>query len=278
MSQGVVTLSALLGDRSRRRVFTQRLGTVLVHAGSGEESEALTRSAVDVANLFGARLIGVTTAPSIASAAMSDVEADAVQLVLEGGARRFEKLSAAVRAGAVWRSAVGSPVSALRGLALSADLLMINVRQPPADCKVSATLRTLVTRSARPVLVRPPGAARTDFQRVAVLWDGSPASVRALSSAMPFLGRAERVDLIIFSGRALRSPDAASVIELRTALRLRGVEIEQTVVADEESWDPGDLDADLLVTGAWRYPEWLSFLDPTERLVSRLQTFALLSN
>lgn len=278
MPQGVATLSALLGDRSRRRVFTQRLGTVLVHAGSGDESDALTRSAVDVANLFGARLIGVTTAPSIASAAMSDVEADAVQLVLEGGARRFERLSAAVRAGAVWRSAVGSPVSALRRLALSADLLMINVRQPPADCKVSATLRTLVTRSAQPVLVRPPCATRTPFERVAVLWDGSPACVRALSSAMPFLGRAERIHLITCDGRARPSAAPGALSDLREALRLRGVEIDRTIVADRRSWDPADLEADLLVMGAWRFPDWLSFLDPTDRRISRLQTFAILSN
>lgn len=93
-----------------------------------------------------------------------------MQLVLESGAQRFERLSAAVHADVPWRSAVDSPVDALRRLALSADLLMINVRQPPADCKASATVRTLVTRSARRVLVRPPCSPRTDFPRVAVLW------------------------------------------------------------------------------------------------------------
>lgn len=278
MTQGVSTLSALLGDRPRRRVFTQRLGTVLVHAGSGDESEALIRSAVDVANLFSAKLIGVTTAPSIASSAMSDVEADAVQLVLASGARRFETLSAAVRAGTAWRSAIGSPVSALRGLAMSADLIMINVRQPPSDCRVSATLRTLVTRSQRPVLVRPPRAVPTTFKQVAVLWDGSPACVRALSSAMPFLGSAERVRLIACRGRGLSTAVTASLSDLQTALYLRGVEINQSLVTGRRSWDPGDLGADLLVTGAWRYPEWLSFLDPTDGIISRLRTFTLLSN
>ena len=137
---------------------------------------------------------------------------------------------------------------------------LIVVGRPLAHA--STTLSKRIIESAlfdtgRPVLIAPPSAP-TELGRVIVIaWNGSPESARAITFAMPFLERAERVFVVEVEGATVPGP---SIDEVKGYLARNGIAIETKRI------EPGDksagqvlldetasLGADLLVKGAYTH-------------------------
>ena len=266
---------ALLPGPGQERRHASRPSTVLVHVRASRDGEALVRQAADVANLFGAKLIGVSTPPIHAPARMSSVEEDATELVLENAGRCFETWTSSVRAGACWTAADGPPAAALARLAWAADLIMVG------DGSV-ASLKSLIVRGGRPVLLRPEQATSATFERILVRWDGSAACRRAISSALPFLARADRVDIAPVRDEAAPSVRRA-LRDLEEGLALRGIEV-RTTAGRRLGWAPGGgqvfagASVDLVVTSVWSpQPRWPLFARSVDRRLQEIKSWALLS-
>ena len=121
---------------------------------------------------------------------------------------------------------------------------------------------------ARPVLILPFAGVSGEIGRcVTVAWNGSAEAVRAITSAIPVLQRAEKVDLVVFDaviGGQVHGDDPGA--DMALYLARYGIRVEVTVVRmageDGESLLSFAVDkgADLIVMGAFGHSRFREFL------------------
>jgi nucleotide-binding universal stress UspA family protein len=126
----------------------------------------------------------------------------------------------------------------------------------------------VLLNSARPVLVLPYTGVHGEIGRsVTVAWNGSAEAVRAITTAMPVLKRAQRVNLVVFNA----NNDAGLHGEVPGAdmalyLARHGIKVE--VTATEGGVDDGesllsfaaDRGADMIVMGAYGHSRFHEFV------------------
>jgi nucleotide-binding universal stress UspA family protein len=147
------------------------------------------------------------------------------------------------------------------------DLAIMSQPEPgSADhANARALLEEMVLLSARPTLVLPyAGRFEPPRHQAIVAWDEGRESARAVADALPLLSRVERVQLT--SWRSSRQADDPARAERAQAfskwLMWHGVpaeartEVSDLPVADAMLSRSADLNADLLVMGAYGHPRW----------------------
>jgi len=98
---------------------------------------------------------------------------------------------------ATWHEGVGTEEQAVALRACRADLILL--ARPTRDNETVAllTLNAALMQSGRPVLTAPPESPSDGaFKRIALFWNGSTEATRAVTAALPFLTRAERVTVL----------------------------------------------------------------------------------
>jgi len=177
-----------------------------------------------------------------------------------------KKLSIAVRdkpdakgASAHWGEEVGrdDEVTARRGRL--ADLMVVARPTATSDVSSTMTLNAALFDTGRPVLVVPPGGRKIG-SNIAVSWNGSAESARAVSSALPLLKRAAKVT--VFTAATPKIPSVRAQ-DLAAYLQWHGVESEahtlDTKTSDRQAIAVALLAAltegnvDLLVMGAYTH-------------------------
>jgi nucleotide-binding universal stress UspA family protein len=246
--------------------------TILVHVDGTTGSAQRVTIASRLANLYDAHLVG--TAMTGLSAYMFPVtalgagmppitfpveelraEADRVLDGFDSGARQ-----AGVKS--VERRRVDDEAAA--GLSLQArycDLVVVSQTcadevfpHLPSDFPESVLLNC-----ARPVLVVPAAGIKAALgRRVTVAWNGSANAVRAITSAIPLLQRAEQVFLVVCNAEAERDLHGEEAgADMALYLARHGVKVEVSTVSSPE--DNGaalltfaaDKESDLIVMGAY---------------------------
>jgi len=111
-------------------------------------------------------------------------------------------------ASAEWREEWGRDDDVVARYGRLADLIV--APQPTGDSDVSLTLalNAALFDTGRPVLVVPPGSGSALGRKVAVSWNGSAQSSRAVGSALPFLKNAE--EITVFSVESPRTQSSKS--------------------------------------------------------------------
>jgi nucleotide-binding universal stress UspA family protein len=245
--------------------------TLLVPVEAEPEIDNRLASAIDLANQFEARLIGVGAEiwSVISSGEFNGGygagvkvagETERVEDDLRRAEAKFREAGAAVRQGVDWRSTVRLPVAEIAAEARAADLIVTSrrVRDWASDDKVAAP-GALVLRAGRPVLFTPAEANKLDLRSVAVAWKDTRESRRAIADALPFLKRASRVVLL----EVCRHEDAAAaqvrLEDVAGYLLRHGVHASATVCVEEQDVAAADQflafadqhQADLIVAGAY---------------------------
>lgn len=146
------------------------------------------------------------------------------------------------------------------------DLAVIGWRD--ADEATQGTNKQLIERLGQvagcPLLVLPARIASDRVaRRIAVAWNGSAPAQRALRAALPLLAKADAVAIVTVHSQAPLDVSAP----LRGFLERHGINATfEPIVGDEGNAGPlvaqalGQLDAELLVMGAWSQPvltQWL---------------------
>ena len=178
--------------------------SILVHAEAGPRCEPRLRLAADLANQFGAVLIGVAAEifdPNTAAAAFADVdgslpmaEAQAVRDDLAAAERRFRAVAPEVTAGAQWRWASAMPDDLIASQARAADLIVVGPRRhEPFGFHNCVDPGDLLMRAGRPILVAPTELEHLDASSIVVAWKDSREARRAVADALPLLKRARQV-------------------------------------------------------------------------------------
>ncbi|MBV9828705.1 MAG: universal stress protein [Alphaproteobacteria bacterium] len=89
----------------------------------------------------------------------------------------------------------GQEIAWLLRYAITADLVVAS-RGPEEDTSMRPLLEALLMDSGRPLLVPATEAPKTDLDNIVIAWKATPQTGRAVTAAMPFLRRAERVTAV----------------------------------------------------------------------------------
>src|SRR6185369_3775112 len=179
--------------------------TVMVGLALDRPNDACLRVAGDIAERFGARVIGV--AASDRSPPMYFADGDFAQKLLDEEAaaieRRLSELEAEFRASVErrasaveWRSARSLPVPYLLQQARAADILVIGARpETLVDPCAAPDPSDLVMQAGRPLIMVPPTVEWLDLRSVLVAWKDVHEARRAVFDALPIMAAAKEVTI-----------------------------------------------------------------------------------
>ena len=251
--------------------------TVMVSLALDKSNDACLAVAGDIAERFGARVIGIAASdlrPSLyfAEGEFAHKALDEESAAIRGRLAELEadfRASIESRAKSVeWRSILGLPVPYIMREVRGADLLVVGARaEALVDPCVAADPSDLLMQAGRPVMVVPPGVQWLDFRSALVAWKDVREARRAVFDALPILATAKEVTIAEIPERGVPCADARSHVEDVAAwLRAHGI-LATTVVPERTGGVSGqieriaaDVGAGLVIAGAYghsRFREWM---------------------
>jgi nucleotide-binding universal stress UspA family protein len=249
--------------------------TLMVHVGLYEPGETRVRLAVDLANRFSSRLIGISAcAPPPPVPLDAGIVADQRFAEQAGDMKaRLEKRGAGFRTSAVdgrhgveWRFDVGFPDSFVANEARAADLVIIG-RASPGGIYQSLDPGHMILQSGRPVLVAPPDVERVRAEHVVIGWKDTREARRAVRDSIPFLHAAKHVTIVEVCPERAEQTARTHLDDVAQYLSLHRATVRSRIAAhpDESATDEllrvaKDENADLIVVGGYghsRLGEWM---------------------
>lgn len=249
----------------------------MVHLDLRSGNESALRAACELADRFGARVIGTAAGlPNVpvhldGMVASSVLEADYEQLkaAIERCETRFRDALESAGCASEWRAAPAYPADFLATEARAADLVIVG--RPDGEAmffpQQSLDIGDAVMQAGRPLLIVPPNQTCMPFGRALLAWKDTPQARRAAVAALPLLAHIENV-MVVEVASDPRDKDAAArrVADVAAWLRRHGVAASASAEATTE--DAGDVlraiaaenGADLIVAGAYgrsRLREWV---------------------
>ena len=251
--------------------------TVMVGLALDRPNDACLRVAGDIAERFGARVIGV--AASDLRPPMYFADGDFAQKLLDEEAtaieRRLSELETEFRASVErrataveWRSTRSLPVPYMLQQARAADILVIGARpETLVDPSAAPDPSDLLMQAGRPLVVVPPTVEWLDLRSVLVAWKDVREARRAVFDALPILAAATEVTIAEIPEQDGRHADALSHVgDVAAWLRGHGI-AANTVVPEKAGSVSGQLEniaanvgAGAVIAGAYghsRFREWV---------------------
>jgi nucleotide-binding universal stress UspA family protein len=251
--------------------------SVMVGLALDRRNDACLRVAGDIAERFGARIIGV--AASEVRPPMYFATGDFAQKLLdeEAGAiqRRLSELEAEFRSAVEkratsveWRSARGLPVPYMLRQVRSADIIVVGARtEAIIDPNAAPDPSDLVMQAGRPLIVVPSAVEWLDLRSVLVAWKDVREARRAVFDALPILAAAKEVTIAEIPEADTRHADAVSrVADVAAWLHGHGI-AAHTIVPENPAGVSEQLDkiatnlgAGAVIAGAYghsRFREWV---------------------
>ncbi|MBR1151698.1 universal stress protein [Bradyrhizobium sp. JYMT SZCCT0428] len=251
--------------------------TVMVSLALDRPNGACLAVAGDLAERFGARVIGI--AASDVKPPLYFADGDYAQKLLDDEATavrgRLSELEAEFRTAVEkrtksveWRSGQTLPVPYVLQQARTADVLVVGARSETiVDPCAAADPGDLVMQAGRPLIVVPPAVEWFDFRSVLVAWKDVREARRAVFDALPILAAAKDVTIVEIAEQGTRRADALShVADVASWLHGHGI-VASTFVPESAAEIPEQLDriaADVgagpVVAGAYghsRLREWI---------------------
>ena len=272
--------------------------TILVHLNDSRRAEAVLEPATQLATRFNSHLIGLhvyaaVPAPPIpmASAALGSIVA-AERKNSEAIADTFQRLTRNKQFVAEWQLQKVPHVDLARVVmerGRAADLIVAAQTDPDWDLSPLMDFpERLALESGRPVLIIPyAGHYSSIGRRVVIAWNAGRELARATFDALPLLQGADSVHILEIKDRGDASSSLAPDTSIAAALGRHGIkpEVRTSVAADISVGDEilsraADLDADLLVMGAYGHSRFreLVFGGATRQIARHMTLPTLLSH
>lgn len=275
------------------------IATVMVSLALGQSNEARLEIAGQLAERFGAGIVGIAAAQFAPPPYFTDgqyaqdlidrgeAEIKKRLLELETQFRQATKNRAAILG---WRSALDFPARFILQQARCADIIVDGGRSPAAsDAFALASPKDLVMQTGRPLLVVPDTANWLDLRSVLVAWKNTPEARRAIADAVPLLQKAKDVTVAeILEQGGSRADAEQGVKDIVAWLSRHGVSAAPrvsennqnhgaTVQLDEIASEVG---AGLIVAGAYGHSRFRELIvgGMTQHLVTQNLRCVLLSH
>lgn len=251
--------------------------TVMVGLALDRPNDACLKVAGDLAERFGARVIGAAAADL--RPPMYFAEGEFAQKLLDEEAasivKRLAELEAEFRAfvekratSVEWRSARALPVPHMLQQARAADIIVVGARSETlVDPSAAADPSDLVMQAGRPLIVVPPTVQWLDLRSVLVAWKDVREARRAAFDSLPILAAAKEVTIVRIPEKSGdRDAAATEVADVAAWLRGHGIEA-RTVVSESTAGTIDQLEktaanvgAGVVIAGAYghsRFREWV---------------------
>lgn len=251
--------------------------TVMVGLALDRPNDACLRVTGDLAERFGARVIGV--AASDLRPPMYFADGDFAQKLLDEEAAAVKKRLSELeeefctaigkRATSVeWRSARALPVPYMLQQARAADLIVVGARtEILVDSSAAPDPSDLVMQAGRPLIVVPPAVQWLDLRSVLVGWKDVREARRAAFDALPILAAAKEVTIAEIPEQDTDRADALSrVADVAAWLRSHGIVATTNVpekpagVSEQLDKIAANIGAGAVIAGAYgrsRFREWV---------------------
>ena len=251
------------------------LSAIMVHLDVESSDDACLAVAIDLAEQFDAKLIGVAAATLPWSYLAQDLSPSLIKELNAGVTKSLAASENRFRAATTkrvrrveWRSALAEPTSYVLQQARASDLIVIGgerhglVRDPllghldPGD---------FVMQAGRPVLVVPPSAGRIKLKSALVAWKDTREARRAVNDALPLLQKVQDVTVVeIIDNENQRGGVHDRLDDVVAWLAGHGIAAVSRAFHFPENKDPMEklwgYGADFIVAGAYghaRLREWI---------------------
>jgi nucleotide-binding universal stress UspA family protein len=254
--------------------------TVMVSLALNQSNEARLTVAGELADRFGARIIGIAAAALSPPLYFTDGEGaskllDAEQAALKKGIAALEaqfRGALPERANEIeWRCSLEMPARYIAQQARAADLIITGAKEPAsfADPFAAADPSDLLMSAGRPLLVVPAALDWWDMRSALVAWKDGPEARRAVADALPLLRLAKEVNVAeVLENGADRSEALARVQDVVAWLSRHGVVATARVPKDGCNGNAAvqlelvasSVGAGLVVAGGYahsRFREWI---------------------
>jgi nucleotide-binding universal stress UspA family protein len=280
-------------------ILEMTIATVMVSLALGQTNEARLEIAGQLAERFGAGIVGAAAAQFAPPLYFTDgryaqdlidrgeAEIKKRLLELETQFRQATKNRAAILG---WRSALDFPARFILQQARCADIIVDGGRSAAASEAFGlASPKDLVMQTGRPLLVVPDTANWLDLRSVLVAWKNTPEARRAIADAVPLLQKAKDVTVAeILEHGGSRADAEQGVKDVVAWLSRHGVSAAPrvsennqnhgaTVQLDEIASEVG---AGLIVAGAYGHSRFRELIvgGMTQHLVTQNLRCVLLSH
>ena len=275
-----------------------KYATVMVGMALGQPNESRLEIAAQLAERFGARVIGVAAAEFTPPLYFTEGE-PAQRLIDQGWAAVKNRLAALEGEFRVamqnrvaeleWRCAEDFPTRYLVRQARACDIIVVGEagRGALADPFAQVNPSDLVMQTGRPLLVVPESCDWLDLRSVLVAWKDTAEARRAVSDALPLLGQAKEVTVAeIVEDEADRPAALSRVGDVVAWLSRHGVRASQLVpeqrgdAATQLERIASDVGAGVVIAGAYghsRLSEWI-LGGVTRRLINPSNRCSMLSH
>jgi Universal stress protein family. len=253
--------------------------TVMVSLALDRPNDACLRVAGDLAERFGARIVGVAAsdlrppmyfADGEFAQKLLDEEAAAVRTELSKLEQEFRAAVGKRAASVEWRSVRALPVPYMLQQARAADIIVVGARTGTmVDPYAAPDPSDLVMQAGRPLIVVPPAVQWLDVRSVLVAWKDVREARRAVFDALPILAAAKEVTIAEIPEQDTDRADAMSrVADVAAWLRSHGITANTNVpekpagVGVSELLDKiaANIGAGAVIAGAYghsRFREWV---------------------
>jgi nucleotide-binding universal stress UspA family protein len=199
------------------------IATILALADGGPASDAILKTALGLARRFNAQLEVMhlradpsTLVPIVGegmSGALVEQMIESMTQAVEARAKRareaYDRLAAEAPGITSWREVVGPGPDNLAAAGRLTDLIVMARPSGEDSLTQTALLDAAIFDTGRPVLMAPPGFSGTTGDNIAVAWNGSAQSARAVAAALPFLQQAKQVTVLTVGDEDKPAPAAA---------------------------------------------------------------------
>ncbi|MCC6889715.1 MAG: universal stress protein [Hyphomicrobiales bacterium] len=271
--------------------------SLMVHLDLYHPNEARLRVAGDLAEQYGARLIGIASCQpqpmvyadgSFAQGLVDKLRAEAEEK-LNSLEQRFRASYQDRVKETEWRSAFVSPVEFVAHEGRAADLVITGCDQGGGltDPLWRLDPSELVMKLGRPMIVVPNQVTQLKLASVVVGWKDTREARRAVADALPLLKKAREVTVVeIVEDDEDRSAASRRVADVAAWLKMHRIDASHRVptlrgdAAQQLATQANEIGADLVVAGAYghtRLREWI-FGGVTSDLIRLAKTCAFLSH
>jgi nucleotide-binding universal stress UspA family protein len=245
--------------------------SVMVHLDLEHANDACLRIALECADTFNAKLIGIAAVKSpyygdevIAQGPLQQTHSDITKRLAQAE-DRFRSMSAPRKV--EWRSATTRPIEYVSREARAADLVVIGAQHNGLVSDLAGNLDPgdLAMQVGRPILVVPPQVQSLKLKLAMVCWKDTREARRAVSDALPFLRKTQEVVVVeVIPDESGRDAAHNRVDDVISWLELHGIGAFARVLHFPERQDPMEklfqYGADFIVAGAYghtRLHEWV---------------------
>jgi nucleotide-binding universal stress UspA family protein len=210
--------------------------SIMVYVEDADDADSRVVLACDLAELFHARLIGVSASipnppvmqPYPGGAMVGRVWTQEQQMAEQEVQRaegRFRSIGGGRLAELTWRGGLDDPAQFVACQGRIADLIVLGPELPwPCPCNV-ANPGDVLMAAGRPVLVTPPHSTlKSMLAHVLIAWKDCRESRRALADALPLLGRAGKITIIGIADEGNETANRDSVDDVSHFLHMHGKE------------------------------------------------------